>query len=281
MRYRSCWISDLHLGSKKAETDLIYSFLKKNEFDTLYLVGDIIDIWRWRQAGLLKAKDSQEHVNVVQRILKLAKKGTKVYYVVGNHDEFLFHFLKDDIRDFGNIRLSESLEHVTANGKKLLIMHGHQFDMITRRAPWLAKLGDRGYELSIWMNRAYNKLRRRFGMKYWSLSKFIKRNVKKAVMIIDRFEESVIRYAEDQDCDGIICGHIHHPEIKIIEGLVYYNSGCWTDRDNCNALVEREDGTIDLIQWDGEREVLLKSTNPDRQEESDQVLADNREVWVS
>lgn len=272
MRYRACWISDLHLGSKKAETQLIYSFLKENEFDALYLNGDIIDIWRWKQAGLLKAKDAQAHINVVQRILKLAKKGTPIHFTVGNHDEFLSHFLGDHdaARDFGNINLAERVEHTTADGKKYLILHGHQFDLVTRTAPWIAKLGDRGYEFTIWINRIVNRIRRRLGMRYWSLSKFIKLKVKKATMIIGSFEESAIHYAREHGFDGIICGHIHNPEIKGVGASssdpVYLNSECWTDRANCNALVERMDGSIDLIHWDGERESVMKSTDPKREQ---------------
>tara|TARA_R110000737_G_scaffold2923_12_gene9414 strand:+ start:3712 stop:4620 length:909 start_codon:yes stop_codon:yes gene_type:complete len=269
MRYRACWISDLHLGSKKAETELIYSFLKRNEFDVLYLNGDIIDIWRWKQAGLLKAKNTQEHINVVQRLLKLAKKDTPIHLTIGNHDEFLMHFLGDNHghRDFGNINLAERIEHTTADGKKYLILHGHQFDLVTRTAPWIAKLGDRGYESLIWINKIVNRIRRRMGLRYWSLSKFIKLKVKKATMIIGNFEESALHYARDHGYDGIICGHIHNPEIKVNEnGPDYLNSGCWTDLANCNALVERMDGSIDLIHWNGEDEVILKSTDPERGE---------------
>ncbi|MCR9075795.1 MAG: UDP-2,3-diacylglucosamine diphosphatase, partial [bacterium] len=268
MRYRACWISDLHLGSKKAETELIYSFLKKNEFDDLYLNGDVIDIWRWKQAGLLKAKNTQEHINVVQRILKLAKKKSRVHYTIGNHDEFLMHFLaeQNEAREFGNINLNERVVHTTVDGKKYLVLHGHQFDLVTRTAPWIAKLGDRGYEFTIWINRIVNRIRRRMGLRYWSLSKFIKLKVKKATMIIGRFEESALHYAREHGYDGIICGHIHNPEISMYDdGPAYLNSGCWTDRANCNALVERADGSIDLIQWDGEREIILKSTDPERE----------------
>ncbi len=267
MRYKACWISDLHLGSKKAETELIYSFLKKNEFEDLYLNGDIIDIWRWKQAGLLKARNTQEHINVVQRLLKLAKKDTRVHLTIGNHDEFLMHFLGDQnsARDFGNINLNERVAHTTADGKRYLVLHGHQFDLVTRTAPWIAKLGDRGYEFTIWINRIVNRIRRRLGMRYWSLSKFIKLRVKKATMLIGRFEDSAIHYAQEHGFDGIICGHIHNPTISMHpDGLVYLNSGCWTDRANCNALVERADGSIDLIQWNGEREVILSSTDSDR-----------------
>lgn len=267
MRYRACWISDLHLGSKKAETELIYSFLKKNEFDDLYLNGDIIDIWRWKQAGLLKARNTQEHINVVQRLLKLAKNDTRVHFTIGNHDEFLMHFLGEQSasREFGNIRLNERVTHTTVDGKRILVMHGHQFDLVTRTAPWIAKLGDRGYEFMIWMNRIFNRIRRRLGMRYWSLAKFIKLRVKKATMIIGRFEESAVHFASEHGYDGIICGHIHNPSISSEHaGPVYLNSGCWTDRANCNALVERADGSIDLIQWDGEREIILDSTDPGR-----------------
>ena len=248
---------------------MIYSFLKKNEFDALYLNGDIIDIWRWKQAGLLKAKNTQEHINVVQRLLKLAKKETPIHFTIGNHDEFLGHFLGDHAqeRGFGNIHLAESVIHTTADGKRYIVLHGHQFDLVTRTAPWLSKLGDRGYETLIWLNRIFNRIRRRLGMRYWSLSKFIKLKVKKATMIIGNFEQSALHYARDHGYDGIICGHIHNPEVKVDPAGVeptYLNSGCWTDLANCNALVERMDGSIDLIHWDGEREHVLKSTDPER-----------------
>lgn len=260
--YKTCWISDLHLGSDSSEAEMIYSFLKHNEFEKLYLVGDIIDIWRLKKAGFLNKKKAQAHINVLQRILKMSKKKTEVIYLIGNHDEFIANFVDDEERELGNIVLGEKFEHVASNGKKYLVMHGHQFDLITRYNPWAAKLGDSGYHFMIWLNKIYNWGRRKIGLKYWSLSKYIKINVKKAVNFISRFEETAAKYAEENECHGIITGHIHDPAIKHINGLEYLNCGCWTDIANCTALVENDEGEIELIQWtEEEDERIITSTD--------------------
>jgi UDP-2,3-diacylglucosamine pyrophosphatase LpxH len=240
----------LHLGSDSAEADMIYRFLKDNDFDTIYLVGDVIDIWRLKKAGFLSRRKSQSHINVIQRLLKMSKKGTQIIYLIGNHDEFIANFIEDDSREFGiNIEIAEKIEHVAADGKRYVVMHGHQFDLITRYNPWISKLGDSGYHFMLWLNKVYNWGRRKIGLRYWSLSKYVKVNVKKAVSFISRFEETAARYVEENECDGIICGHIHEPAIKDINGYKYLNCGCWTDIANCTALVELQDGTIELIQW--------------------------------
>lgn len=248
--YKTCWISDLHLGSDSSEADIIYSFLKENSFDKIYLVGDVIDIWRLKKSGFLPKKKAQSHINVVQRLLKLSKKGTKIIYLIGNHDEFIGNFIEDESREIGiSIEIAEEVEHITSSGNKYIIMHGHQFDLITRYNPWLAKLGDTGYHFMIWLNRLYNMIRRKIGLKYWSLSKYIKVNVKKAVNFISRFEETAVRYAEEKGCHGIICGHVHSPKKDVINGFEYLNCGCWTDISNCTFLVEDQNGDIQIKQW--------------------------------
>lgn len=248
MKYRACFISDLHLACGKSEVDTIYKFLKENEFESLYLVGDIIDIWRMKKAGFLGADIGQKHINVIQRILKLAKKGTRVYYIYGNHDEFIAHFI-DEHNVFGNIQFEEKVTHTTTSGKKYIVIHGHQFDLVTRYHPWVAHLGDQGYEFLIWLNRHYNRVRQLLGMEYWSLSKFLKLKVKEAVKFMSNYSDAVAHYAAEHDCYGIVCGHIHHAEMKMIGDRHYVNCGCWTDVGNCNAIVEDENGELQLIRY--------------------------------
>lgn len=248
MKYKACFISDLHLGCNKAETEIIRAFLKENEFEKLYLVGDIIDIWRMNQAGFISGEKGQSHINVIQRLLKLSKKGTQIYYIYGNHDEFLSNFI-DESNVFGNIEFHERIIHTTSSGNQYMVLHGHQFDFITLSHPWLSKLGDHGYEFLIWLNKKYNKIRAKLGLSYWSLSKYVKNKVKKAASYIGNFSEAVSKYAEDHDCYGIICGHIHHAEMKFINNRHYVNCGCWTDLANCNAIVENDNGELQIINF--------------------------------
>lgn len=261
--YKTCWISDTHLASSSCESVILYNFLKNNSFDTLYLNGDIIDIWRMQKSGIITGPQAQTHINIIQMLLKLSKKGTKIIYILGNHDDFLENFVDNGDWIFGNINIVRECVHETADGRKFLVVHGHQLDFVTRCNPWLSKLGDTGYHLMIFINRIYNKITHRLGFKYWSLSKYIKIKVKKAVNFIGSFEENAIKMIENSDCVGIIVGHIHNPEIKNIESKIYMNSGCWTDKTNCNALIERIDGSIDLIRWteDNKEEVLIYGKN--------------------
>jgi hypothetical protein len=232
----------------KSEVKLINKFLKDNEFDVLYLVGDIIDIWRMKERGFLRDKDAQSHINVIQRLLKHAKNGTEIHYIYGNHDEFIANFIMDN-SEFGNIKFHEKIIHKTKNNKTYIVIHGHQFDLITLTNPWLSKIGDHGYELLIAINKIYNNLRKMFGMRYWSLSKYVKSKVKKAANFISNFSDSVSKYAKEHDCDGIICGHIHIAEIKMLNDRLYVNCGCWTDKSNCTAIVEDSNGELKLINF--------------------------------
>jgi UDP-2,3-diacylglucosamine pyrophosphatase LpxH len=232
----------------KSEVKLINKFLKDNEFDVLYLVGDIIDIWRMKERGFLRDKDAQSHINVIQRLLKHAKNGTEIHYIYGNHDEFIANFIMDN-SEFGNIKFHEKIIPKTKNNKTYIVIHGHQFDLITLTNPWLSKIGDHGYELLIAINKIYNNLRKMFGMRYWSLSKYVKSKVKKAANFISNFSDSVSKYAKEHDCDGIICGHIHIAEIKMLNDRLYVNCGCWTDKSNCTAIVEDSNGELKLINF--------------------------------
>ena len=240
LKYRTIFISDLHLGSKGCQSSMLLDFLRNTRSDYLYLVGDIIDGWRLKNKWFWP----QEHNDVVQKILRKARHGTKVYYVSGNHDELVRKFVPINL---GEVNIVNEAIHITADNKKLLILHGDKFDAIIRVAPWLAHLGDYAYDFALWTNVTLNKIRKRLGYKYWSLSKFLKLKVKKAVSYINRYEEVVANYAYKKNMDGVVCGHIHHASDKIIGDVHYYNDGDWVE--NCSALVEHFDGKLELIYW--------------------------------
>ena len=240
LKYRTIFISDLHLGSKGCQSSMLLDFLRNTRSDYLYLVGDIIDGWRLKNKWFWP----QEHNDVVQKILRKARHGTKVYYVSGNHDELVRKFVPINL---GEVNIVNETIHITADNKKLLILHGDKFDAIIRVAPWLAHLGDYAYDFALWINVTLNKIRKTLGYKYWSLSKFLKLKVKKAVSYINRYEEVVANYAYKKNMDGVVCGHIHHASDKIIGDVHYYNDGDWVE--NCSALVEHFDGKLELIYW--------------------------------
>ena len=232
-------MSDLHLGTRGSDAAGVLDFLRHNEFETLYLVGDVIDIWRLRRERYWP----QAHNDVIQKILRKARKGTQVIVIPGNHDEFCLNF----IGVYGNIVVKEQHVHTTAGGERLLVMHGHEFDSVTVHARWMAHLGDLGYTLLLRLNRPLNLVRRLFGFGYWSLSAHVKQSVKKVVSSISRFEEAVAHYAELHRADGIICGHIHTPAVRKIRGVQYYNTGDWVE--SSTALVEHFDGRLGLVYW--------------------------------
>lgn len=239
--YRSIWVSDVHLGTRGCQAAFLLEFLKQHTCDTLYLVGDIIDGWVMSRGTVYWP---QEHSNVVRKILSMAKNGTRVVYVSGNHDEFLRNY---DLGVFGNIEVVDEAVHITADNKEILVLHGDQFDIVTRYHKWLAVLGDYGYRILIRLNLWLNKLRQKMGKGYWSLSAFLKHRVKQAVNFIGEFEQAVAFAANQRGIENIICGHIHHAEIKEIDGVTYHNCGDWVE--SCTALVETEDGTIKVIKW--------------------------------
>lgn len=240
--YKAIFISDFHLGSKHCQADYLVDFLKKHTCDKLYLVGDIVDGWKLSK----RVYWPQSHSNVIRRILTAAKRGTKVYWIVGNHDEVLRKWMSFKLK-FGRIRIKNEQVHESSNGKLYLVTHGDLFDGVTRLAPWLAWIGDYGYEFVLKINTYFNRIRRLLRLPYWSMSKFLKHNVKKAVDFVFEFEKNLTRYCKKRGYDGVICGHIHTPEIKNIDGIEYMNDGDWVE--SCSALVELDDGTFKLIYW--------------------------------
>ena len=242
-KYKTIFISDTHLGARDAKADLLSNFLKNHECEHLYLVGDIIDGWKIQQN---KWRWKQSHTNVIRRILGYSKRGTKVTYVTGNHDEFIRPFV--DSFSLDNIKLCNQAEYIDMQGKKYLITHGDMFDGITRVAKWIGFLGDKAYDLVLWINSKFNWWRHKFGFGYWSLSKYLKKKVKKAVDFVFKFETTITEYAKRKNYDGVICGHIHTPEIKEVNGMIYMNDGDWVE--SCSALVETTDGKWEIIYWD-------------------------------
>jgi UDP-2,3-diacylglucosamine pyrophosphatase LpxH len=239
-RYRTIWISDIHLGTRGCKAAYLLEFLKVTESETLYLVGDIIDGWRLKRSWYW----TQEQNDVLQKLLRKARKGTRVIYVPGNHDE-----AGRDYTDmqFGGISVVMEATHVTADRKRLLVVHGDHFDGIVRYAKWLAVLGDHAYTLALSLNTAFNHLRHRIGLPYWSLSAYLKHKVKNAVAYISDYEEAVAEEARRRGVDGVVCGHIHHAEIRQIGGVLYCNDGDWVE--SCTALVEHFDGRLEILRW--------------------------------
>jgi UDP-2,3-diacylglucosamine pyrophosphatase LpxH len=239
-RFRTIWISDVHLGTRGCKAGFLLDFLKRTESENLYLVGDIVDGWRLRRSWYW----NQLHNDVVQKLLRKARKGTKVVYVPGNHDEMLRDYL--DLH-FGGIFVTGETMHVTADGRRLLILHGDAFDGVVRYARWLAFLGDRAYNFALIVNHWFNKARLALGYPYWSLSAFLKHKVKNAVNYIGDYESAVAAEARRRGADGVVCGHIHKAEIRPIDGILYCNDGDWVE--SCTALVEHFDGKLEILHW--------------------------------
>ncbi|HEX9465694.1 MAG TPA: UDP-2,3-diacylglucosamine diphosphatase [Alphaproteobacteria bacterium] len=239
-QYRAIWLSDIHLGTRGCKAAFLLDFLKHTESDFLYLVGDIVDGWRLRQSWFW----NQLHNDVVQKLLRKARKGTKVVYVPGNHDEILRDYL--DLH-FGGIYVTGEAMHDTADGKRLLIIHGDAFDGVVRYARWLAFLGDRAYNVALVLNHWFNKARLALGYPYWSLSAFLKHKVKNAVNYIGDFEHAVAAEAKRRGADGVVCGHIHKAEMREIDGILYCNDGDWVE--SCTALVEHANGRLEILRW--------------------------------
>ena len=241
--YRTIFISDVHLGTKDCKAEELNNFLKNNSCETLYLVGDIIDGWKIQQN---KLRWKQSHTNVIRRVLGASKRDTKVIYISGNHDEFLRPMIPYGFT-FGNVEIVNQATHIGLDGKKYLVTHGDLFDGITRLAPWLSFLGDKAYDFVLNLNSKFNWIRHRLGFGYWSLSKYLKHRVKKAVDFMFQFEKNLATYCKKRGYDGVICGHIHNAEIKEIDGVTYMNDGDWVE--SWSALVETYDGEFKLITW--------------------------------
>lgn len=246
--YRSIFISDVHLGTKDCKAEALNNFLKHNTCETLYLVGDIIDAWKIQQN---RWRWKQSHTNVVRRVLGHAKRGTRVVYVAGNHDEFLRPLIPYGL-GFGQVEIVNQAEHIGLDGRHYLVTHGDLFDGITRITPWLSFLGDRLYDFVLNLNSRFNWIRHRLGFGYWSLSKFLKYRVKKAVDFVFQFETNLAIYCRKKGYDGVICGHIHHAEIREINGVRYMNDGDWVE--SLTALVEHHTGVWEIVTWTKEKD---------------------------
>lgn len=240
IKVRSVWISDVHLGFRGCQAETLLHFLHSVETDYLFLVGDIVDFWSIKKSPYWP----QDHTNVVRSILGKAKHGTKVIYIPGNHDEAM----RDCIGHvFGNVEIHYDYIHTTAEGKRLLIMHGDEFDVIVKHSRWLAKLGNIAYDTLLDMNHYINGLRKWLGFSYWSLSSYLKLRVKNAVSYISSFEEALAHLAKDRGVNGVVCGHIHHAEIREINSVLYCNDGDWVE--SCTTLLEHNDGSLELVYW--------------------------------
>jgi UDP-2,3-diacylglucosamine pyrophosphatase LpxH len=257
--YRAIFISDVHLGTKRAKTEALLEFLRVTESEYLYLVGDLVDNWALRKTWHW----DQFHNDLFQKLLRKARKGTKLTYIPGNHDE---HFRDFKNLRFGRVRILEEAVHVAADGRRYLVLHGDKFDGVVVAAPWLAKLGDGAYELSMNLNTAVNRVRRWFRLPYWSLSAYLKNRVKKAVEFVSRFEDAVVREARLRKCSGVICGHIHTPDDRMIGDIHYLNDGDWVE--SCTALVEHFDGRFEIVTWNQHlpiaNQLTVSHANPDR-----------------
>lgn len=238
-KVRAAWISDVHLGTRGSNAGRLLDFLRKYDFDTLYIVGDLIDIWQLRRGRYWP----QQHNDVIQKILRKARKGTRVVYIPGNHDEFVSDFYGE----FGNIAIQKHAIHQTADGRRLLVIHGHELDTIVQNVKWLAFAGDVGYQFLLSLNPFINFVRRHFGLGYWSLSAYAKQRVKNAVNFIGKFEAAVVKYAERYSVDAVLCGHIHCAAIRNFGVVTYYNCGDWVE--TCSAMIEGEDGVIEIVDY--------------------------------
>lgn len=240
IRVRTLFLSDMHLGTKGCQAGLLLEFLRDYDADEIYLVGDIVDGWQLKSGWFWP----QSHNDVVQKLLRKVRKGSTLIYIPGNHDEFLRDYLG---MTFGGIEVVDDRIHVAADGKRYLVIHGDQFDMVVRHAKWIAFLGDGAYTFALFVNTHLNTLRRRLGLAYWSLSAWAKLKVKNAVNFIGKFEELLSAEAKRVGADGVICGHIHHAAHRQIAGLTYLNTGDWVE--SCTAIVEHYDGTMEVLHY--------------------------------
>ena len=258
--FRALFISDVHLGARGCQAELLLDFLRYHDADTIYLVGDIVDGWRLRSSWYWP----QAHNDVVQKLLRKARKGARTIYVPGNHDEFLREYYGTH---FGGIEVAERHIHAGADGRRYLVIHGDHFDLVVTQARWLAHLGDYAYTAAIAINRVFNSLRRRFGFGYWSLSQWAKHKVKNAVNYIGEFEKTLVIEARRNAADGVICGHIHHAAVHNEFGVTYINCGDWVE--SCTAIAEHPDGRFEILTWT----TMSPHGDSDREMESDAEIA--------
>jgi UDP-2,3-diacylglucosamine pyrophosphatase LpxH len=252
VRLRTAWISDVHLGTRASSVSQLLDFLREYDFETLYIVGDLIDIWQMRR-GIYWP---QQHNDVIQKILRKSRKGTRIIYIPGNHDEMISSFFGT----YGNITIQKRAIHRAADGRRILVIHGHELDTVVQNVKWLAFIGDVGYQFLLSLNPLINFIRRRFGRGYWSLSAYVKQRVKDAVSFIGKFEAAVVKYAERYHVDAVLCGHIHSASIHEFGSVVYYNCGDWVE--TCSALVEHLDGRIEIVQKTEAPQILSAVRRP-------------------
>lgn len=239
-RVRALFLSDVHLGTKGCQADKLLDFLRWHDAEKIYLVGDVVDGWQLKTSWHW----TQSQNDVVQKLLRKARKGTAIIYVPGNHDEFLRDYYGTH---FGGIEVAETAMHRGADGRNYLIIHGDLFDVVITHMRWLALLGSHAYDFAIAINTAFNRIRRLFGLPYWSLSRWAKLKVKNAVNFIGEFESTLAQEAKRRGADGVVCGHIHHPAIRDCHGVRYLNCGDWVE--SCTAIVENFDGTFEIVSW--------------------------------
>ncbi len=263
-RYRTVFVSDIHLGTPGCQAEQLLDFLKHYPSDYLYLVGDIIDGWQLRRRWYWP----QAHNDVVQKMLRRARKGCQVIFIPGNHDEFARQFFG---QQFGGIEVVEEALHLTADGRKLWVIHGDYFDGVIQHAKWLAHVGDNAYEIALKLNRYLNNLRGRLGFPYWSLSQYLKLKVKTALNYVTSFEEAVAHEARRRGHQGVVCGHIHRAEMREINGTLYCNDGDWVE--SRSALVEHMDGRLELIFWQPDFENQTRAAKLTTDVKSDEVTA--------
>lgn len=256
-RHRAIWLSDIHLGTRGCKAEFLLDFLRNNDADHIYLLGDIIDGWRLRKSWYWP----RQHNDVVQKILRKARRGTRVVYVPGNHDEFLRDYVDHQFGGlkFGGIEVHDEAIHTTADGRKLLLLHGDRFDGVVKHAKWLALLGDWAYEAALVVNHYYNLVRRKLGYEYWSLSAYLKHKVKNAVSFISDYQELVALEARRHDVDGVVCGHIHKAEMIYINDILYCNTGDWVE--SCTAMIEDASGNLSIVHWADANGVLYDEGN--------------------
>ena len=239
-KYRTIFLSDIHLGTKGCKAGHLLDFLNHVTAETIYLVGDIFDGWQMERSWYWPGS----HDAVVQKVLGMAKNGTRVIYIPGNHDDVMRRYCGTH---FAGIQVHPQYLHTRADGKTFLVLHGDAFDGVVLYAKWLAVLGHKAYGIALKLNTVFNNVRRWLGMDYWSLSAWLKFKVKNAVQFISNFEQAVIAEAKNCQADGVICGHIHHAEHKVVDGTIYINDGDWVE--SCTALVEHEDGRMEILYW--------------------------------
>ena len=248
IQVRSIFLSDIHLGTKACQANRLLEFMKCYTAENIFLLGDIVDLWAMSRGAVHWTPDQN---TIVQKLLRRARHGDKIFFIPGNHDEAMREYIG---ASFGDIVVAHEMIHIAADGRRYLLLHGDEFDQVTRHHKWVALLGDKSYNLLVYLNVYIAWLRRTFRCYgYWSLAGYAKRKIKTAVSFIFNFEDSVIHHARGRELDGVICGHIHWPMIKEVDGLTYINCGDWVD--SCSAIVEHTDGRMELISHVASQEI--------------------------